>query len=72
MTPDLALALWARAAQAEIGIAIPTEDIRRLTIMLYKARQESRDLALQGIRVCQPAGGKEVWLVKETVEVMEA
>lgn len=66
--PEVFLALWHRAKAAEIGIAITTDNPRELTRHLYNARQGHDDL--QDIRICHPAGGKEVWLVKATVEVL--
>lgn len=65
--------IWARALRAEIGIAIPCAktDLRRVGNELYESRTAIGDAALKSIRVCYPNGGKEIWLVKATIEVME-
>ena len=71
MTPDIALACWERAANEEIGIAIGVEkpkDLREAQRALYEAREGIEKY--KSIRLCLPNGGKEVWLVKQTVEVI--
>lgn len=59
---------WARATQSEIGIAIPTDNVRKLQTLLYEARKNG-PAAWQEFMVCMPNGGKEVWLVRKTVDV---
>ena len=68
---ETSLALWTRAREAEIGIAfgVQLEDIRRIQIELYEARQKSHDESLEDIVMVLPNGGKEIWLVKKTVEL---
>lgn len=68
LSPALLLPLWYRALREEIGIAIPTNDKRHLSVQLYKARDQSGDAALQRIILFQP-NVDEVWLCKKEVEM---
>ena len=63
------LKYWAKAAKSEIGYAIATEDGRKLAAELYKAREGHPEYG--SIRICHPAGGHELWLVKQTLESVE-
>lgn len=60
--------LWAQAAEQELGLAIPTDNVRKLQTLLYEARKGGPE-EWQGLMLCMPNGGKEVWLVKKTVDV---
>jgi len=57
-------ALWLRAEEEELGIAIPTDQLRDVARHLYKAKPRT------DIRLVFPSNGKEVWLVKKTVEIV--
>lgn len=59
-------ALWARAAAAEIGIAIKTSDKPLLKTLLYEARKSLGGFA--NIMVCDVVG-EELWLVKKETQV---
>ena len=69
LTPASALALWERAAESEAGISIEVsaENFRSAEKMLYEARKGREDL--RNIRICFPAGGSEIFLVKDTVRM---
>ena len=73
MNSDQALAFWLKALSAEFGWAIPCPGgvpaLRKAQRILYDARKASNDPRLQGIMMCLPGGGKEIWLVKKDVEL---
>lgn len=73
MTPELLIALWRRALQAEIGIEvpIPDKDVARFKNMLYNARKEAKDPELAGLSICSVVGGKAIFIIKKTVELTE-
>jgi hypothetical protein len=58
---ELAMSLWYRAAEAKIGIAIPTSDIVYLMQTLYTARQSADDSSLARLSLLKATG--EVWIV---------
>lgn len=69
--PDgLAHAYWTRACAAEIGIAIATEDIKKVNDGLAEYRTKAGNPEWNNFRLCLPKGGKEVWIVRNTVEVI--
>lgn len=70
LTADVAANYWDEATKAEVGIAIPNNDQRGVLRVLYSIRTALKNPAHQAIRVCSMANG-EVWLVKETVEVLD-
>jgi hypothetical protein len=70
LTPAVAADLWDKAARSEVGIAIPNNDQRGVARILYATRTALKIPAHQPIRLCSMADG-EVWLVKETVEVLD-
>lgn len=76
MSPNLALSYWHRALEAEFGWAIPisggTPALRKAQRILYDARKASGDERLQGIMMCMPGSGMEIWLVKKDVELDNA
>lgn len=61
--------VWNLAKTEEIGLAIPTDDLLGLQKELYATRALLGDPILAGFRVCLPEGGKEVWIVRQTVEL---
>ena len=62
ITHERALELWYGALAAEVGIAVPTDDINYLCSSLYSARAAEGDSDLQQISLVKAKG--EVWLVK--------
>ena len=70
LTPDLALALWRQALAEEVGLRIPCSvgDLDKIRSMMYKARQEAGDPALEALMLAIAPGGEEFWLIKKTVE----
>lgn len=71
LTREAALALWDRAAAAEIGTAIveKTNNKRALQNMLYAVRAETNDPKHANLVITLPADSDEVWIVKKTVEM---
>jgi hypothetical protein len=62
---ELAIEIWNRAAQAEIGIRVPTEDVNYLTSTLYAARKaEGNPEELMELSIVKVKGG--IWLVKNS------
>lgn len=70
LTREAALALWHRAAAAEIGIGVATPDKRSLQNFLYVVRQELGGASLANLVIVLPkAPDNEVWIMKKTVEM---
>lgn len=72
MTPDIAKALWYRALENEIGIAIEImpEDRKRITVVLYTARQDAKDPELEKLIMVNPSKyPNDIWLVRKAVEL---
>ncbi len=70
LTQTLAIELWSRALESEIGIRIPlTEmDKRQATNILYRGRQEAKNPALDMVKLVTPGPHpNEIWLVREMV-----
>ena len=62
---ELAMELWHRAAEAEVGIRVPTEDVNYLTQTLYAARRaEGNPEELMILSIVKVKGG--LWLVKNS------
>jgi hypothetical protein len=55
------MSLWYRAAEARLGIAIPTNDINYLMQTLYTARIASGDESLAKLSLLKAKD--EVWIV---------
>lgn len=61
---------WYLAKEAEIGIAIETDDIERTKAGLYKARSEAADESLKEISIVVPPGTEnQLWLIKRSSPV---
>ena len=54
---ELALALWYRAAEAELGLLVPTNDINYLMQVLYTARKENGDSDLDRLSLVKAKTG---------------
>ena len=68
LSREAALALWDRAANAEIGIGITTKDKRALQNMLYNVRNETNDPSLADLVIILPAKpADEVWIMRKQV-----
>lgn len=61
--------IWYQACEAEIGIAVPTDNVRDLQIKLYETRSRLGDPELEKFLMCLPKGGKEIWIVRKEVEM---
>lgn len=75
MTPTVALALWRRAAEEEIGIIISLADPadkRRAEGALYDARKEARDPTLADLMIAKPGDAPhELWIIKKTTDMRD-
>lgn len=70
ITPDLCLALWNRALDSEIGLAIETDDKRGLINLMYKVRQDAKNPELEKLIMVMPGKYEnEIWLAKKAVEL---
>ena len=68
LTPTSALALWARAQTAEIGIAVKTNNPRAASNILYEARKEAGGFS--NLAIVLPAEPKdEVWICHKETEL---
>ena len=65
MTHEIFIALWNRALEEEVGIAVETDDRRWLSRCLYEARQAEGDPALQALIIMMPAKCNEVWICQK-------
>jgi hypothetical protein len=69
--PDSILtALWERATEEEIGIAIPTTDPQLLRHKLWEAKPAAEEF--EGLMTFCPEGRKEVFIVRKSVELPDA
>lgn len=71
-----ALDLWYTAVAQEFGLRLVLADpsdatIRSLQKLLYEVRKDADDPELNTLTVNLPAGGKEVWLTKNTTNMNE-
>lgn len=68
LSREAALALWERAAKAEIGIGIKTKDKRSLQNMLYNVRNEVQDPTIADLVLVLPKTPEdEVWIMRKQV-----
>lgn len=66
--------VWYAAREQPVGLRLvlaDPKDATRLMNELYRIRQDCRDLSLQSLSVCRPAGGKELWIVQQGVDMEE-
>lgn len=68
---DALMEIWYAAMDAEIGIAVPSSDRRRLSIELYEARQRSGEGRLMDLTIQQPGKSDELWICHKSVEIPE-
>jgi hypothetical protein len=62
------LDLWLAALEAEIGIAIPTDNRKVLRQHLYRARAEANDPRLEDLIMILPETEGELWLVHKDAD----
>jgi hypothetical protein len=73
LSPELIRPIWERAQEAEIGIAVETNDPTALRHTLLTARKEFPDsAAFDEIMTFCPKGLEEVWLVRKSAEIPDA
>lgn len=65
---DACQRLWYQALEQELGIAVEPSDKPSFLNCMYDARISAADPELEKIVICNPKG-KEVFLVKKTVEL---
>ena len=59
---------WEAAYNAEVGIAIPTDNRGLLRQHLYRARAEVRDPRFDEIVMLMPEDESEIWLVHKDAD----
>jgi DNA-binding phage protein len=60
--------LWQAAVNAEVGIAIPTDNRQLLRQHLYRARVEAKNPEFDDITMILPANETEIWLVHKDAD----
>lgn len=70
LTPAIALELWREAAKLEVGLRIPITptDLEKIRPLMYTARKEANEPALESLQLIVAPRAEEIWLVKKTVE----
>lgn len=66
---QILIALFQRALAEDVGISVPCSNRSVLANELYAARQDSRDMTLNGIIIFKSPNPNELWLVKESLEL---
>lgn len=69
ITPDDAIAIFERALEAEIGIAIQTPDPKTYRQELLLARRKLKDPRYDILVTALPAGNKEVFVCKKNADL---
>lgn len=60
-------ALWSRAKQSQLGVAILTNDRQLLREQLYRVRANSGHVFWEDLVITFPANEKELWIVHKDV-----
>jgi len=60
--------IWLAAVNAEVGVAVPTDNRQLLRQHLYRARAEAKDPALDDIVIILPDNETEIWLVHKDAD----
>ena len=60
--------IWLAAVNADVGIAIPTDNRNLLRQHLYRARAEAKDPSLDDIVIIMPDNETEIWLVHKDAD----
>lgn len=68
-SPDIYLALWDRAAEVEIGIAIKTNEPTKFRNKLLTVAAEAKHPARETIITLIPEGNDEVFMCRRTAEL---
>lgn len=74
LTPTRLAQLWYEAAAHEIGLRLVLADPKsaeRVINALYNCRKSLLDQTIDSISICRPPGGKELWMVKQGVDMNE-
>ena len=74
LTPAILTQLWYEAAAHEFGLRLVLADPKaaeRTINALYNARKPLTDPAVNEVSICRPPGGKELWLVKQGIDLNE-
>lgn len=67
--PSIYIPLWERALEAELGIAIRTNQPQLLRQELYKAREAANNPAFAEVIMFLPKDKDEVFLCRKSVEL---
>ena len=67
--PNIYVPLWERALEAEIGIAIATNNTQLLRQELYRARESANRPEFDDVIMFLPVGRDEVFLCRKSVEI---
>lgn len=67
--PNIYIPLWERALEAEIGIAIATNQPQLLRQELYRAREAAANPAFDEVIMFLPKDKDEVFLCRKSVEI---
>ena len=73
-TPEIALDLWYDALKTENGIAVSIPDTADTVFVmnhLYSARADINDSRLASLSIHIPVDGKEIFIYKKAVEIMD-
>lgn len=70
LTEEVAVALWRQALELELGLKFPIDprDVERVKALMYTARRDAADDALDVLMLCVGPDAKEILLVKKSVE----
>lgn len=71
LSPTILLAVWDRAKEAEIGIAVETNLPKELRYDLLAARREAKREDLADLMTFIPEGRSEVFIAHKSVELPE-
>ena len=72
ITEGIAQALWYRASEAEIGIAITIKPEDKVSIreLLYRTRQKLHDPSLEALILLLPTTSEtEIWIAKKATQL---
>lgn len=73
--PAILQAIWYRALEAEVGIAMcpnNPKDIPMILNQCYEARKVLGDPELDKVMICRPGTGDEIFFIHKSVELDDA
>lgn len=69
ISPEIALSLWHRALNEEIGIAVETPNVRFLQNLLWEVRKNAEEPELDKLLVMLPNTPNTIFICKKQVEL---